>query len=196
MKINKITIALNEAIFLEFCKTLNIKNIKTNEDIIIGEKMKTNEDNEEETTTIVHGKSPQAVVDYLLAHYIYIEKILILSTAKIVSNWELQSWDVIVPNTFLWANDDAIFTESTIGEDYNLNTFGLILNWICCDLNDETITKELTEGEEFIADVNSKWVFTYLKLLDAAKKKEISNVILQIWEDDYKNLIAVSDMSL
>jgi hypothetical protein len=54
MKNNKIIIAETEKIFLEFCKRLDIKDIKTSEEIIIASKIRENSDLEEESLVIVH----------------------------------------------------------------------------------------------------------------------------------------------
>ncbi|MCD5380629.1 hypothetical protein LR004_01770 [Candidatus Gracilibacteria bacterium] len=192
MKVNKIVIALNEKIFLEFCKTLDIKNIKTNEDIIIGEKNRENSEGEEESLIIVHGKDIQKTVDFVKSTFIYIEKIILANSANILSNGELQKGDVIIPNTFLGNNGKTIFVENMIGEDYDLNNFGLALNGMCVENN--TSNKEVVD--EFLADVTSENIFLYLQLLQSEELLEKTIVTLQIGEENYTNLIAVSDMSL
>ena len=192
MKINKIVIALNEQIFLEFCKTLDIKNIKTNEDIIIWEKDRENAEWEEESLIIVHGKDIAKTVDFVKSTFIYIEKIILANSANILSNGELQKWDVIIPNTFLWNNGSTIFVENMIWEDYDLNNFWLVLNWMC----GEKKSSNEESKEEFLADIESEYVYSYLQLLQSEELLEKTIVTLQIWEESYTNLIAVSDMSL
>ena len=189
MKTHKIILALDEAIFLSGCKTLGIQNIKTNDDIIIWEKPGNAEDN---IICIIHWKDIQKTTDYVLTHFISIEKILILSDATIVSNSELKQWDIIIPNTFTWRKDEVIFNENTIGTDYDLKNFGLIVNGIC------TSSQKNTENgwDDFVADIYSKSIFSYVSQLSTTDRITEYNVILQIWWDDYINLISICDMSL
>ncbi len=188
MKNNKIIITLSEQIFLEFCKTLEIKDIKTNDDIIIAKKSRENPEWEEEDLVIVHWKSISKTVDFIKSSYILIEKIILVNSAKILSNWELQEWDVIVPNTFLSQIWEAKFLKTTIWEDYDLKKFGLVLSGICSDTNENS--------QEFQADIVSEWIYSYLSFLEKEELLSKTTVILQIWEKDYTNMIAVSDMSL
>jgi len=197
MKNNKIIITASEAIFLEFCKILEIKDIKTNEDIIIATKPRENWEWEEELLIVVHWKSVSKTVDFIKSSYILIDKIIITNSAKILSNWELKDWDVIVPNTFIAEHPQSLlskekrktfFLETTIWEDYDLKKFGLVLSGICSDNN--------RDSEEFQADIVSEWVYNYLSFLEKEELLSKTTVILQIWESDYTNLIAVSDMSI
>ena len=188
MKNNKIIITASQEIFLEFCKTLEIKDIKTNEDIIIAIKPRENWSWEDENLVIVHGKAIAKTVDFIKSNYILIDKIILTNSAKILSNWELQEWDVIVPNTFISENWEAKFLETTIWEDYNLKKFGLVLSGICSDIQ--------KKSEEFVSDVVSEWIYNYLSFLEKEDLLNKITVILQIGEKNYTNLIAVSDMSL
>lgn len=186
MKNNKIIIAESEQIFLEFCKSLDIKDIKTNEDIIIATKERESSQWEEENLIIVHGKDILKTVEFIKNGYILIEKIIICNSAKILSNWELKSWDIIIPNTFISKSWESKFLDNTIGKDYDMNNFGLMLSWICSE-------NEWSE-DEFEADINSENIFLYLKVLDSEELLEKTIVVSQIWEEGYVNLVAVSDM--
>ncbi len=188
MKNNKIIIAHKESIFLEFCKTLDIKNIKTNEDIIIGEKCRDTPQWEEENIIVIHWKGIEKTIDFIKSSYILIEKIILADSADILSNSELQKWDIIVPNTFISKNWNTIFLENTVWKDYDLKKFWLILNGICADKKDQS--------KEFQADIENKWIYNYLTLLKKEELLSKAHVILQIWEEDYTHLIAVSDMSI
>ena len=196
MKIHKIILALNEKIFLEWCKILGITNIKTNEDIIIWEKDITIEWSDETSLTIIHWKDPQKVTEYTSSNFIHVEKLIITNGSKIVSNWELQTSDIIIPNTCIWEKDDTIFLEEIVWNDYDLNNFWLILNGIFTSVDPEKINDDNNE-DEFIADVYSENIFTYLKLIEYDDKIIQTVVILQVWwEESYKNLISICDMSL
>jgi len=183
MKNNKIIIAETEKIFLEFCKELKISNIKTNDDIIVAEKNQEDEIN----LVIVHWKNIIKTVEFIKNKYIVIEDILLCNKVDILSNWELKTWDVIIPNTFISKSWETKFLNNTIWKDYDLNSFWLILSWICS----ENIWKE----EEFEADVKSENIFIYLKALESEELLEKVTVISQIW-DEFKNIIAITDMKI
>ena len=203
MKNNKIILALNEKVFLEFCKTLEIKDIKTNEDIIIAQKERENSEWETETLVVIHWKDKQKTLDYITSIFIYIEKIILVNSAKVLSNWEFTTGDVLIPNTFISSYPQSLsdkegrktfFIENTIWEDYDFKTFWLILNGICADI--PLLTKEVENSDEFVADICSEWIYMYLQILQQEKLFEKTNVITQIGEENYMNLIAVSEMSL
>jgi hypothetical protein len=86
MKNNKIIIAETEKIFLEFVKSLDIKDVKTSEEIIIATKIRENSDKEEENLVIIHGKNIEKTIEFIKNNYILIEKIIICNSAKILSN--------------------------------------------------------------------------------------------------------------
>ena len=198
MKINKIIIAETEKIFLDFAKKLGFKDIKTNENIIMSEKSSTSEDNEEENTVLIYSKDILKLIDFIRNKYIVIEKILICNNVKILSNTELKSWDIIIPNTFIWTHpqpfpnkeeSNIIFLESTIWKDYDMKNFGLILNWICSDNKNK-------QGE-FEADVFSENIFTYLKAIKSEDLLEKTTVLSEVDEEsDFSNLIAIADMMI
>lgn len=198
MKINKILIAETEKLFLDFAKKLGFKDIKTNEDIIMSEKSSTSEDNEEENTVLIYSKNILKLVDFIKNKYIVIDKILICNSAEILSNTELKSWDIIIPNTFIWTHphplpnkegSNIIFLESTIWKDYDMKNFGLILNWICSDNKDN-------QGE-FEADIYSENIFTYLKAIKSEELLDKTIVLSEVDEEsDFSNLIAIADMMI
>jgi len=187
MKNNKIIIAESEKIFLEFCKSLDIKDIKTNEEIILWTKWRKDSEWEDEDLVIIHWKDILKTVEFIKNKYIIIEKILLCNSVEILSNGELKSWDVIIPNTFISKLWETKFLENTIWEDYDLNSFGLMLSWIYSE----------NDWEEDIFEADVKWenIFNYLKFLELEELLDKTIVISQIWED-YKNLIAISDMTI
>ena len=186
MKNNKIIIAGSEQIFLEFCKSLDIKDIKTNEDIIIATKERESSEWEEENLVIVHGKDILKTVEFIKNGYILIEKIVICNSAKILSNWELKTWDIIIPNTFISKSWETKFLDNTIWKDYDMNNFGLMLSGIS--------SENEAKKDEFEADIRAENIFIYLKALESEKLLEKTIVVSQIWEEGYVNLVAVSDM--
>ena len=193
MKINKIIIAETEKIFLDFAKKLNFKNIKASEEIIYSEKEKIWEDNEEENIVLIYWKEIEKVIDFIKENYIVIEKIIIAWIAWILSNTELQKNDIIIPNTFISKKWETIFLDNTtIGKDYDMKKFWLILNGICSSNTDE---KNL--WNEFEADIKSEIIFSYLEKLKEENLLDKAIVVFQIEEDkDFTNLLAIIDMML
>ena len=193
MKINKIIIAETEKIFLDFAKKLNFKNIKASEEIIYSEKEKIWEDNEEENIVLIYWKEIEKVIDFIKENYIVIEKIIIAWIAWILSNTELQKNDIIIPNTFISKKWETIFLDNTtIGKDYDMKKFWLILNGICSSNTDE---KNL--WNEFEADIKSEKIFSYLEKLKEENLLDKATVVFQIEEDkDFTNLLAIIDMML
>ena len=186
MKNNKIIIAEKEKIFLEFCKNLDIKDIKTNDDIIIGTKSIKNEEGEDENLIIIYGKDILKTIEFIKNNYILIEKIIIANTAEVLSNSEIKDWDIIIPNTFISKAGETKFLDSTIGKDYDMKKFGLMLSGIC--------SEDSWKESEFQADIKSENVFKFLKALESEELLEKTIVVSQIWEKNYDNLIAISDM--
>ena len=70
MKNNKIIIAETEKIFLAFVKSLDIKDIKTDENIIIATKTRENSEKEEENIVVIHGKDILKTVEFIKNKYI------------------------------------------------------------------------------------------------------------------------------
>jgi len=188
MQNNKIIIAESEKIFLEFCKSLDIKDIKTNENIIIWKKSIKNSEQEEEILSVIHWKDIIKTIDFIKNKYILIEKIVICNNAEILSNSELKTWDIIIPNTFISKNWETKFLDNTIGKDYDLKSFWLMLSWICSENN--------WKKEEFEADIKSENIFIYLKALESEKLLEKTIVVSQIWDESFVNLVAISDMMI
>jgi hypothetical protein len=182
---------------LEFCKSLDIKDIKTSDNIIIATKTREDSEWEEQDLVIIHWKEIIKTIEFIKNKYILIEKIIICDNAEIFSNSELKSWDVVIPNTFISAHPQplpnkegsrTIFLENTIWKDYDLNNFWLLLNWIC--------SEEEIDESEFQADVKSENIFIFLLALENEELLEKTTVVLQIGEENYINLIAVSDMMI
>jgi len=184
---NNIIIAETEKIFLEFAKNLDIKNIKTSENIIIWEKERKNSEAEDENLVIIHWKDILKTVDFIKNSYILIGKIVIANKAEIIWNCELKVWDIVIPNTFISKSWETKFLDSAVWENYDLKSFWIMLSWICSewDLKDDT----------FASDIKSENIFSYLTNLEKEELLEKTTVILQIWEE-YKNLVTITDMTI
>ncbi len=68
-------------------------------------------------------------LSYVIENYVPI-KFLNVWTSKIIRNQDLLLWDIVLPNSFMdKAWEDAIFLDYAVWENYDMNSFGLILNW-------------------------------------------------------------------
>jgi len=185
MKINKIIIAENKEIFLDFVKKLDFKNIKTTQDVIFWEKERENS-GEKENLVLVYSEDEKKVIEFLENKYIYVEKYIFVWIAEILSNKELLYKDIIIPNTFIWKQNKTYFLDSIIWKDYDMKRFWLILNWICAESSSEKL--------EFQADIKSQKVFKYLEIFSKKDLLEKFIVIFQVGEGDFENLVAITDM--
>lgn len=96
---------------------------------------------------------------YLLENY-SVDKIINIWIAGNVSRADLKIWDVVLPNTFIqhdiylpfeWEHLDyakkPIFLEYAVWENYDLQKFWLMLNWVCVTWD------EFIDNEEKISDL-------------------------------------------
>lgn len=105
-----------------------------------------------------------------------IEKILLIWNSQIIKNQDIEIWDIIIPNTFLdksWEN--PIFIDYAVWENYDLNKFWLILNWIdhnIDEISDENINSLKESWYSDIADKDS------YELLCALDKDELTKTVV------------------
>ena len=97
-------------------------------------------------------------------------------TALSLDSVDLQFWDVVVPNAILNEKNEVIFIENYIDKNYDLNKFGLVLNWMCVSLekSNEDDEKLLEIKENFSADI---FDFESFDILNTAKKYNLENKI-------------------
>lgn len=137
-------------------ETKKLKNIKIFE-------WKRAEDEWEENIVLVLawiGKIQASIATtYLLENY-SVDKIINIWIAGNVSGTDLKIWDVVLPNTFIqhdmylpfdWEHLDyakkPIFLEYAVWENYDLQKFWLMLNWVCVTWD------EFIDNEEKISDL-------------------------------------------
>ena len=113
---------------------------------------------------------------YLLENY-SVDKIINIWIAGNLTGNDLKVWDVLLPNTFIqqdmylpfeWEHLDyakkPIFLEYAIWENYDLQKFWLILNWVCVT-GDEFVDKEERISKlrvDFWADICEMEAFAIL----------------------------------
>ena len=98
---------------------------------------------------------------YLLENYI-VEKIINIGIAWNIGNSDVKIWDVFIPNTFIKHDlylpfegehldyiKNPIFLEERVWDNFDLNKFWLILNWVCLTwsqfIDNDIVKKELRE---------------------------------------------------
>lgn len=107
-------------------------------------------------------------------------------TSLSIDSLDLQFWDVIVPNTIINKNDEAIFIESFTDKNYDLNKFWLVLNGICLTL-DKKIQDEdelLDIKNDYNCDIFDFEAYNIWKLVEKLNKETKFGVVKIIWEDE------------
>ena len=137
-------------------ETNKLKNIK------IFEWKRVGDDGEENIILVLAwiGKIQASIATtYLLENY-SVDKIINIWIAGNISGTDLKIWDVVLPNTFIqhdiylpfeWEHLDyakkPIFLEYAVWENYDLQKFWLMLNWVCVTWD------EFIDNEEKILDL-------------------------------------------
>ena len=160
-------------------KKFNLKETKSLKNIKIFEWTRSWDDWEENLVLVLWWiwKIQAAIATtYLLDNY-SVDKIINIWIAGNLTGNDLKVWDVILPNTFIqqdmylpfeWEHLDyakkPIFLEYAIWENYDLQKFWLILNWVCVT-GDEFVDKEERISKlrvDFWADICEMEAFAIL----------------------------------
>ncbi len=160
-------------------KKFNLKETKSLKNIKIFEWTRSWDDWEENLVLVLWWiwKIQAAIATtYLLENY-SVDKIINIWIAGNLTGNDLKVWDVILPNTFIqqdmylpfeWEHLDyakkPIFLEYAIWENYDLQKFWLILNWVCVT-GDEFVDKEERISKlrvDFWADICEMEAFAIL----------------------------------
>ena len=102
---------------------------------------------------------------------------------------EMKIWDGVLPNTFLYKNETPFFLNYAIWENYDLNKFGLILNWVCVTWDENIITEKI-KNEDYlwdIYDMESYHILTFLKQYDFLDKVVVIKSIFNENSDNSDN---------
>ena len=162
-------------------KKFNLKETKSLKNIKIFEWTRSWDDWEENLVLVLWWiwKIQAAIATtYLLENY-SVDKIINIWIAGNLTGNDLKVWDVILPNTFIqqdmylpfeWSHLDyakkPIFLEYAIWENYDLQKFWLILNWVCVT-GDEFVDKEDRISKlrvDFWADICEMEAFSILSV--------------------------------
>lgn len=162
-------------------KKFNLKETKSLKNIKIFEWTRSWDDWEENLVLVLWWiwKIQAAIATtYLLENY-SVDKIINIWIAGNLTGNDLKVWDVLLPNTFIqqdmylpfeWSHLDyakkSIFLEYAIWENYDLQKFWLILNWVCVT-GDEFVDKEERISKlrvDFWADICEMEAFSILSV--------------------------------
>lgn len=140
-------------------------------------------------------------MDYIFENFIP-NKIINIWFWNILNTVDLKDWDIIIPNTFIekWDNWNVIFLDNVIWNNYDLEKFWLIMNWLCLSREEEY--EEYKNHSDFMID---SWIDTYdnisYNILHYAEKKSIlSNCLVIKWikwnNQDNKKVIIENSLNI
>lgn len=99
---------------------------------------------------------------YIKENYL-IEKFILLWSSFVVRNQDIETGDIMIPNSFIDKNwDTPIFLEYAVWENFDLNKFWLILNWVC---SDKVGASEIINSDESYFDIYDQDSYNFLKCL-------------------------------
>ena len=162
-------------------KKFNLKETKSLKNIKIFEWTRSWDDWEENLVLVLWWiwKIQAAIATTYLLENDSVDKIINIWIAGNLTGNDLKVWDVLLPNTFIqqdmylpfeWGHLDyakkPIFLEYAIWENYDLQKFWLILNWVCVT-GDEFVDKEERISKlrvDFWADICEMEAFSILSV--------------------------------
>lgn len=146
MELIKVIITAMEEEANLIIKRFELKEVKKKKNITIYEWNRENADWNNKIILVLSGIwkiQATMAMTYVLENYSP-DKIINIGIAGNLDNADAKIWDVFLPNTFIqhdmylpfeWEHLDyakkAIFLEYAIWENFDLNKFWLILNWVC-----------------------------------------------------------------
>jgi len=162
-------------------KRFNLKETKSINNITVFEWKRENNDWNDKIILVlawIWKIQASIAMTYILENYSP-DKIINIWIAWNLNNADAKIWDVFLPNTFIqhdmylpfeWEHLDyakkAIFLDYAVGDNFDLNKFGLILSWVCLTwdqfVDDENKVKELRE--EYWADLCEMEAFAILSV--------------------------------
>lgn len=140
-----------------------------------------------------------SIIDYAKENY-DIVKLFHIGTALPLDSLDVTLWDVMVPNTFINEENEAVFLEYLIEKNYDLKNFWLLLNGICVTLENEIKDEEELEEiiQNYSAEIFDKESYWVAKAFETNNVLEKSSVIKIVWKDEeyIKNGISILEIML
>ncbi len=193
----KIIFTNDEFISKALISKFDLKKLENTEIEIYTWKRETENELDNLALVFCHNNNFKESVLYVKEHYI-IFKYLILGSSYIIRNNDLDTWDIMIPNSFIdsaWEN--PIFVEYAVWENYDLNKFWLILNWVSREWeiiqNDEIIQQD--NKECFISDIMDIDSYNLLKNFDNEDLEKTVVIRLCVKnEEDKKNNFFIDNL--
>jgi len=146
---------------------------------------------DEENIVLVYFNDFSSSLKYIKENY-DIFKIIVASIWIKTWNLDIKSWDVIIPNTFISKKEEnPIFVEYLVWENYDLTKFWLVLSWLC-------ISWEVNNEDTFdISEDNIYEILSKIKEVDLLNKTTAVMWISFEKDDDvYNNTVNIIELVL
>lgn len=198
----KIILSSNQRILEIAIDRYSLEKVNTKNDLNIYEANIKNEDEIEKIVFVKVEKNIDLIFSYIEENYIY-EQIINIDEAKIFLNFELKSWDVVIPNTFTGLQDEnkAFFVDSVVWENYDLVKFWLILNGICLSVWNKKVDDLEELKEDFYADIIDVNSYDLIEKNTSLKNDSVFSAIkIVVWDEEdfldeyYINALNVFDL--
>ncbi|MFA5916775.1 MAG: hypothetical protein WC850_00890 [Candidatus Gracilibacteria bacterium] len=198
----KIIFTNDEFIGKAFISKFDLKKLENSEIEIYTGKRETENELDNLVLVFCHNNNFNESVLYVKEHYIAF-KYLILGSSSIIRNNDLDAGDIMIPNSFIDSKGEKpIFVEYAIGENFDLNKFGLILNGVCKEgefdtikQNDESIDEFEDNQEDFSGDIMD---LDSYKLLQNFNSEDLEKtVVIRLCtktEEDKKNKFFIDNL--
>lgn len=125
-------------------------------------------------------------MDYVFDNYI-VNKIINIWLSNSLNNIDLKSGDIVIPNAFIDSelDSDALFLDNSVWNNYDLNNFWLILNWICLSKADlfNNYEKNIDFALNNWIDIYDNVAFSILS--KANEKSMLENCLVIKWVIDH-----------
>lgn len=125
-----------------------------------------------------HTKNFDAVLTYAKDNY-EVTKVLCVGNSMSLSDVDLLEGDVIVPNTIINEENEAVFFDYIIDTNYDLKKFGLVLNGICFTKTTPFANEEeiLELKDNYVAEILDDEAFFLAKELEKREMISLSGII-------------------
>nr|MDD3719792.1 hypothetical protein [Candidatus Gracilibacteria bacterium] len=146
-----------------------------------------------ENIILIFSSNPnmQESVNYVKENYL-IEKFLLVGNSFIVRNQDLEVGDIMIPNSFLDSTGEkALFIDYAVGENYDLNKFGLILNGVSMESNIDLNIENIQEiRENYVCDIidNDSYKFLSFLNVEEMEKSVVIRVCIEIGTERNNNM--------
>lgn len=148
---------------------------------------------------LIFGENIKNIISYATKNFEVIQ-FFHLWTALSLDDLDTLEWDVMIPNTFINKDNEALFLEYLIDKNYDLKNFWLLLNWICLtlenDIKDENELEEIIQN--YSAEIFDKESFFILEELEKNQLIDKSCIIKIVWNDEEftKNWVQILELMI